>query len=234
MTKSALKRKLTSYLSKLPENEYNILSEQYESLPYYIYVDTVKRHITISISEDGEIKEDYRMIRGQGSKQDFERCKKAMELFREYHKKHLKKFELYKEDFDKMIYKVSNDTVIRTLSINLRNETITFSDRKRKASKSKEIEETVSKPVVLKSESKEPVTVKNKPESKTNNNVPKSESTIKKSICKFKIGDRVEAIDDASHRVFEVIEIESDGKFVKCTADGGIYGLACTDLRLSK
>lgn len=246
--KRAKKNRITKYISDFFAND-EIIEDGLEADDPFVKIQTKDRNVTLTVSSEGKVIEDFRMRKGAGSKADYLKKQETFQYLSAYVAKHYKNERITKESFDDGFIKVQTDTKNLTLTYDAKTNEVIVKERMRKGAKnnnvasdtqstamplkkSKMTSNTIVKPEIisntlpLKQEPQKKNTSANKEDETSNVSIPKI--SCKKQKVVFKENDKVKNI--FSNETYQVVC--DCGGMVEVYKDSVSYQMATSDLML--
>ena len=127
----AKRKNIANYMASLPE-EFDVVEDCLEEDPPYIILQTKSRELTLTCTEKGIVQEDFKMLPGAGSKDDFLKKSEAYKAISTYYNDYYTGAKVIRNSFDEGLLKIEIENRIVTLTYDFENKSVEEKDRKRK------------------------------------------------------------------------------------------------------
>lgn len=226
--KRAKRNRITKRLEQnFNEKSYEIIQDGMEDEDPSLKIQTKDRIIVLSVSEDGNVIEDFRMRRGAGTKEAFLKKQAAFREIENFVAKTYKKdATVTKKSFDDSYIKVKTSEKNITVTYDFSQKEVVVKERRRKGL-SAEVKSEPKTPLVKESSITQKASTAEKPitEDTSIPDVPAKEK-VKKRKPTFKEGSLVKPI--YSPEVY--IVIEDCGNVIRVERNSATHMIAASDL----
>ncbi len=133
---AAKRNRIADYMASLPE-EFEVIEDNLVDLEPVIILQTKSRVITLFCDEKGNVVEEFEMVEGAGSKEDFLLKQEAYNAIRAYYNDYYTGAKIKKSSFEEGVIKIELADRIVTLTYDVENKVVEETDRAKRKPKEK-------------------------------------------------------------------------------------------------